>query len=156
VKNFKEALTNLLKEYGIIKKSEEQMISYEVVYEPDTKDAQNQWMSKETLEKACENFNENLKRGVVKSNLFHVKETDLFTIEDTWIQKEFDVVVDGTDQPIKAGTWIAKLQFNDPGLWQLKKSGVLGGVSLGGRGYVNEETGEITDLTFDDPNEENE
>src|SRR5690606_39374675 len=137
-------------EYGIIKKSEEQMISYEVVYEPDTKDAQNQWMSKETLEKACEIFNENLKRGVVKSNLFHVKETDLFTIEDTWIQKEFDVVVDGTDQPMKAGTWIAKLQFNDPGLWQFKKSGVLGGVFWGGWGCLMEETGAITDLHFND------
>lgn len=155
MKNFKEALTNLLKEYGIIQKSDDElMISYEVVYEPDTKDAQNQWMSPETLEKACENFNTNLAAGVVKSNLFHVKETDGFTIVDTWIQKEFDVIVKGTDQPIKAGTWVAKLQFNDPELWELKKSGVLGGVSLGGMGYVNPETGEITDLTFDNPEDD--
>lgn len=152
MKSFKESLVNLMKEYGIIKK--EEMISYEVIYEPDTKDAQGEWMSKDTLEKACENFNTNLKQGVVKSNLFHLKETKAFTIVDSWIQKEFDVVVDGTDQPIKAGTWIAKLQFNDPALWELKKSGVIGGVSLGGRGYVNPETGEITELTFDTPEDE--
>lgn len=146
--SFREALKNLLKEYGLIKEKEE-MVSYEVVYEPNTLDAHNQWMSEEEVEKACENFNKNLKAGVVKSNLLHVKDTEDFTIESTWIHKELDVVVDGTGQPIKAGTWIAKLRFHNEDLWALKKAGVLGGVSFGGKGYVNEETGEITNLTFD-------
>lgn len=146
--SFREALKNLLKEYGLIKEKEE-MVSYEVVYEPNTLDAHNQWMSEEEVEKACENFNKNLEAGVVKSNLLHVKDTEDFTIESTWIHKELDVVVDGTGQPIKAGTWIAKLKFHNEDLWALKKAGVLGGVSFGGKGYVNEETGEITNLTFD-------
>lgn|SRR5690554_6106809 len=146
--SFREALKNLLKEYGLIKEKEE-MVSYEVVYEPNTLDAHNQWMSEEEIEKACENFNKNLRAGVVKSNLLHVKDTEDFTIESTWIHKEIDVVVDGTGQPIKAGTWIAKLKFHNEDLWELKKAGVLGGVSFGGKGYVNEETGEITNLTFD-------
>lgn len=147
---FKEALKNLLKDYGIIKPKEE-MVSYEVVYEPDVRDAHNEWASKETLEKACENFNKNLQEGVVKSNLCHAIETDGFSIVDTWIHKEFDVTVDGTGEAIKAGTWIAKLQFNDPDLWEAKKAGIFGGVSIGGRGYINKETGEITDITFDVP-----
>ena len=147
---FKAKLMALLKEFGIIKDTapKEEMISYEVVYEPNTQDAHGQWMSEATLEKGCEDFNHYLKEGVVKSNLFHMQDTESFTIVDTWIQKELDVVVEGTDQPIKAGSWIAKLKYNDESLWQLKKAGIVGGVSIGCKGTVNEETGEITELNF--------
>lgn len=127
----------------------EEMISYEIVYEPDTKDAHNNWMSKDTIQRACENFNVNLKEGVVKSNLFHLENTELFTIEDTWIQKELDVIVAGTNEPIKAGSWVAKIKYNDEALWQLKKAGVIQGVSIGARGVINETSGEITCVTFD-------
>lgn len=125
------------------------MISYEVVYEPDTLDAHGEWMSQETVIDACENFNLNLKKGNVSPNLFHLQNTDAFTIEDTWIQKEFDVIVADSQEVIKAGTWVAKLQYNDESLWELKKAGVIGGVSIGATGKVNEETGEITDVSFD-------
>ena len=127
----------------------EEMVSYEVVYEPNVKDAHDQWMSEKTIQKACENFNKNLAAGVVQPNLFHLKDTDMFTIEDTWVQKELDVVVEATGEVIKAGTWVAKVKYNDPTLWELKKSGVIGGVSIGGRGVINSETGEITNVTFD-------
>jgi hypothetical protein len=132
----------------VIKTSEE-MVSYEVVYEPFIKDAHGQWMSDTTLQKACENFNENLKKGVVQPNLFHLENTKAFTIEDSWIQKELDVVVEATGEKIKAGTWICKLKYHDNDLWTLKKAGVVGGVSIGARGNVNHETGEITNVTFD-------
>ena len=127
----------------------EEMVSYEVVYEPNVKDAHGEWMSEKTIQKACENFNKNLEKGVVQPNLFHLKDTDLFTIEDTWVQKELDVVVEATGEVIKAGTWVAKVKYNDPTLWELKKSGVIGGVSIGCSGVVNSETGEITNVTFD-------
>lgn len=147
--SFIEDFKNLLKSYNIIKSDKkEEMISYEVIYEPDTLDSHNQWMSKDTIEKACEDFNKHLKEGIVKSNLFHVADTDTFTVEDTWVHRELDVVVTETDQPIKAGTWIAKVKYNDPELWELKKAGVIGGVSIGAKGFVNEETGEITELSF--------
>lgn len=127
----------------------EEMVSYEVVYEPNVKDAHGEWMSEKTIQKAMENFNKNLEKGVVQPNLFHLKDTDLFTIEDTWIQKELDVVVEATGEVIKAGTWVAKVKYHDPVLWELKKSGVIGGVSIGGRGIINAETGEITNVSFD-------
>ncbi len=127
----------------------EEMVSYEVVYEPNTKDAHGQWMSAETLAKACENFNANLESGVVQPNLFHLENTDLFSIEKTWIQEEIDVVVEATGEKIKAGTWIAKLQYKSPDLWELKKAGVVGGVSIGCTGVVDQETGEITDVSFE-------
>lgn len=134
-----------------VKKSaqQEQMIAIEVVYEPDTPDLHNQWMSVDTLKAACSNFNSNLESGFVKSNLFHAAETELFTITKTWIQPELDVVVEGSNQPVKAGSWLAEIQYHDPVLWEMKKAGELGGVSLGGVGMLNEETGEITELRFD-------
>ena len=128
---------------------DEEMVSYEVIYEPFTKDAHGEWMSDKTIEKAMENFNKNLEKGVVQPNLFHLKNTEAFTIESTWIQKELDVKVIQTDEIIKAGTWVAKLKYNDAELWKLKKSGVVGGVSISGMGTVNQTTGEITNVKFD-------
>ena len=128
---------------------DEEMVSYEVIYEPFTKDAHGEWMSDKTIEKAMENFNKNLEKGVVQPNLFHLKDTEAFTIESTWIQKELDVKVIQTDEIIKAGTWVAKIRYNDADLWQLKKSGVVGGVSISGMGTVNQTTGEITNVKFD-------
>ena len=127
----------------------EEMVSYEVVYEPLIKDAHGEWMSEATIEKACENFNQNLEKGVVTANLFHLEQTDAFTIESTWVQKELDVKVIQTDEVIKAGTWIAKVKYHSEDLWNLKKSGVIGGVSIGGKGRINQKTGEITNVTFD-------
>ena len=128
---------------------DEEMVSYEVIYEPFTKDAHGEWMSDKTIEKAMENFNKNLEKGIVQPNLFHLKNTEAFTIESTWIQKELDVKVIQTDEIIKAGTWVAKLKYNDADLWQLKKSGVVGGVSIGAVGTINQTTGEITNVKFD-------
>lgn len=130
---------------------DEEMVSYEVIYEPFVKDAHGEWMSDKTIEKACENFNKNLESGVVKANLFHLKETEAFTIESSWIQKELDVQVVQTGELIKAGTWVAKIKYNDPMLWQLKKSGVVSGVSIGAKGRIDQETGEITNVSFDTP-----
>ena len=128
---------------------DEEMVSYEVIYEPFTKDAHGEWMSDVTIQKACDNFNKNLEKGIVQPNLFHLKDTEAFTIESTWIQKELDVKVIQTDEIIKAGTWVAKLKYNDADLWQLKKSGVVGGVSIGAVGTINQTTGEITNVKFD-------
>ena len=128
---------------------DEEMVSYEVIYEPFTKDAHGEWMSDKTIEKAMENFNKNLQAGVVQPNLFHLKDTEAFTIESTWIQKELDVQVVQTGEVIKAGTWVAKIKYNDADLWQLKKAGIVGGVSIGASGVINQETGEITNVKFD-------
>lgn len=133
----------------VVEELDEEMVSYEVVYEPLVKDAHGEWMSEETIAEACENFNQNLEKGVVNSNLFHVESTDAFTIESTWVQKELDVKVIQTGEVIKAGTWVAKIKYNSEDLWNLKKAGVIGGVSIGGKGKINQKTGEITNVTFD-------
>ena len=156
-KSFSDALVELIVKYFGAPSSEqepetlqkEQMVSYEVVYEPNTLDAHGQWMSEETLALACENFNKNLQDGIVQPNLFHTQNTELFSIADSWIQKELDVVVEATGESIKAGTWVCKLQYHSTELWDLKKAGIVGGVSIGCKGHVNHDTGEITNVTFD-------
>lgn len=143
--------TEIQKEASVVsvqKDADEQMISYEVIYEPDAKDAHGEWMSAETIAKAKISFDKAHEAGIVKENLFHMIETDSFTIEKTWIQEEIDVVVIGTEQVIKAGTWVAKVKYNDPVLWDLKKSNVVGGLSIQCSGAINKETGEIRDVDF--------
>lgn len=144
----KTAIQKNAKPVSVVKDAGEQMISYEVIYEPNTRDAHGEWMSPETIVKGKESFDAARAAGLVKENLFHIVETDAFTIEKTWIQEEFDVVVIGSEQIIKAGTWVAKVKYNDPELWLLKKANAVGGLSIQCSGYTDKETGEITGLDF--------
>jgi hypothetical protein len=152
IKEFSELLEKAI---GISKSEQptpiikaEEMISYEVVYEPNVKDAHGEWMSVDTVQKACDNFNENLAAGIVQPNLFHMKNTEAFSIEKSWIVPELDMIVEATGEKVKAGTWVAKVQYKGDDLWTLKKEGIIGGVSIGAKGVVNKDTGEITDLSF--------
>ena len=126
---------------------EEEMISYEIIYEPDTPDAHGQWMSKETLAKAHEDFKKSYELGAVTENLYHLYDTTSWKIVDHWIQPEFDVIVAATGEVIKAGSWVAKVQYT-PETWALKKAGLVGGLSLQCGGILNEETNELYDLDF--------
>lgn len=127
----------------------DEKISYEIIYEPDTPDAHGQWMSKETLVKAQAEFKKAQELGAVTENLYHLFDTNVFTIVDHWIQPEFDVNVSETGEFIKAGSWVAKVQYNTDEVWELKKAEIVGGLSLQCGGMLNEETGELYDLNFD-------
>lgn len=149
-----EAVNSAIQEVKVLKsitKSEmplEEMVSYEIIYEPDTPDFHGDWMTKDTLVKAHANYEAAQQAGAVTGNLFHLYDTTLFTIESTWIQKEFDVLVQATGELIKAGSWVAKVKYHDKGLWDLKKAGVVGGLSIQCSAMHNEKTLELTDLNF--------
>lgn len=113
---------------------EEQMIAIEMIYEPNVPDAHGQYMSEDTVRKACESFNKNLLTGNVKPNLFHIAETDKFTILKTWIN-EVECTIG--DYLIPEGAWLGSTQFHDEDLWKAKKQGEIGGVSIGGIGIVH-------------------
>ena len=117
---------------------EEEKIAIEVIYEPWVEDAHGEWMSEDTVRKACENFNENLANGIVKPNKYHLVETEEFSILKTWIQ-EVDCFIG--DQLVKEGTWVGKFKYESDSLWEMKKSRKLSGVSIGALGKVgtNEE-----------------
>ena len=94
-----------------------------VVLVPDEVDAHGDTYDKETVRKACENFNE----SNAKSNLFHLVETDLFTVIESYIapvDMNFDTEI------VKAGTWLVKLQFSDA-LFEGVLNGLYSGVSIG-------------------------
>lgn len=123
----------------------EEQKAIEVVYKPDCKDAHEEWMSASTIEKGEASFRNN----EVSSNLFHLVETDRFSITKSWLlDKDTDFQVDTNTKTLSKGTWLAEVHYSDNALWELKKSNELGGLSLGGYGDVNKETGEITNLCF--------
>lgn len=120
--------------------NEELKQSVEIIYLPNTPDAHGQFATQETLREACKNFNENLEKGSISPNLYHSKDendiaksTEDFSIMKTWIN-EVDSVIGDTAVP--AGAWLASLQWSNDKSWELRKSGVLAGVSFGGRGKV--------------------
>lgn len=121
---------------------EELKQSIEVVYSPYKLDAHGQWMRPETIRKACENFNENLEKGNIKPNLYHSRDdegnvipTEAFEVIKSWVN-EVDCTVG--DQFVPEGTWITKLQWKDDKAWNLRKAGVLQGVSIGCMGTVKQ------------------
>ncbi|MCV3281552.1 XkdF-like putative serine protease domain-containing protein [Aeromonas caviae] len=139
IRNFKELILKSAKQ----ETEEEERISVEVVYEPDTKDAHGQWMSKATVSAACKDFNDNLHK--ISPNLYHISNTNKFEILKSWIN-EIDMV-SPTGQEVKEGTWLVKLRYS-PELWRMKKAGKLQGVSIGCRGVVDQQTGEISQVSF--------
>lgn len=140
IKNFKQIVLKAIKQ-----EKQEERISVEVVYVPgdQERDAHGQWMSAQTVQAACEDFNNNL--STISANLYHLSNTDKFEIIKSWIN-EVDMV-SVTGQEVKEGTWLVKLRYS-PELWKMKKAGKLQGVSIGCRGVVDQQTGEITDVSF--------
>ena len=117
----------------IIKAIDEvQQIALDVIAEPNKLDAHDEWYSIETVAKACENFNINLKSGNVTPNLYHAfEESEKLQIIKTFIQP-----VDCTigDREVCEGTWISVMKYLDKSLWDMKVSGDLCGVSIGAMG----------------------
>ncbi|QQM77710.1 hypothetical protein JJJ22_15585 [Aeromonas caviae] len=81
----------------------------------------------------------------VSPNLFHLSNTNKFEIIKSWIN-EIDLV-SPTGQEVKEGTWLVKLRYS-PELWEMKKAGKIQGVSIGCRGVVDQQTGEISQVSF--------
>lgn len=118
--------------------NDEQMIATDVVYAPYELDAHGEWMSEDTIKKACDSFNTQWDAGTIKMNLFHLKNTDDIKLIKSYI---LDEDTQYGDQTITKGTWVAEYQFLDENLWKLKKAGVIGGLSLcGGCHRIKPET----------------
>lgn len=95
-----------------------------LVLSPDEVDLHGDIYSSDEIRKACHNFNQ----FCMKANLLHLIETDTFSIIESYIS-QVDMVL-GT-QLIKAGSWLAVLQFHDDDIWEDVKSGDFTGVSVG-------------------------
>jgi hypothetical protein len=140
----KRFMTKASKTLPLIKATDdEQMLAIEVVYEPFVPDAHGQWMSDVTVRKACEDFNQKLSEGKIKSNLFHIYETDSFEIVKSWIN-EVECTIG--EERIPEGTWLCSVQYKSAELWEMLKSGEIGGVSICANGTVEiKETQDVED-----------
>ena len=112
-----------------------------LVYEPFVLDAHGEFVSHETLVKACDDFNDcYFNKGIAVSNLFHTKDengiaeaTDSFEVIKTFIVP-VDSVIGETE--VSEGSWLAIIKFNNDVLWQLFLDGEVSGLSMGAQGKV--------------------
>lgn len=91
---------------------------------PDEVDLHGDTTSVEEVRKACHNFNQYCR----KANLFHLVQTDSFSIVESYIAP-VDFVLN--DKVVKAGTWLTNLQVHSDDVWELVKSGEICAVSIG-------------------------
>ena len=95
-----------------------------IVMVPDEVDLHGDITSCKEVQKACHNFNTYCRQA----NLFHLVQTDTFSIVESYISP-VDFVLN--DKIVKAGTWLTNLQIHSEELWDLIKSGDINGVSIG-------------------------
>ena len=91
---------------------------------PDSTDLHGDNTSTTEVMKACHNFNS----FSMKANLFHLVETDTFSIVESYIAPTEFIL---GEKVVKAGTWLVNLQVHDSTVWELIKSGQINGVSIG-------------------------
>lgn len=82
------------------------------------------------IRKMVDNFNINLEKGNIKSNIDHTEETDKFSVLKAWVN-ECDCYIGESFVP--EGQPIVKTKFHDKELWEQRKSGELMGVSIGAK-----------------------
>jgi hypothetical protein len=102
-----------------------------LVLAPDEVDLHGDIYDATEVRKACHNFFIHCR----KANLLHLFETDTFSVVENYISP---VDLQMNDVVIKAGSWLAVLQFNDDAIWEGVKAGDYTGVSIGATATVEE------------------
>ena len=96
-----------------------------LVLSPDEVDLHGDIYGTVEVRKACHNFNIHCR----KANLLHLFDTNAFSIVESYTSP---VEMKMGETIIKAGSWLAVLQFNDDSIWEGVKNGDYTGVSIGG------------------------
>jgi len=95
-----------------------------LVLSPEEVDLQGDIYNEEEVRKACHSFQTHCR----KANLFHMSETDLASIVESYIAPtEFYL----GDTLVRKGSWLQVWQVQDDEVWELIKSGDINGVSIG-------------------------
>ena len=109
---------------------EEEMIAVEPLYcLADEADAHKEGMTQETIRKMVDNFNTNIDN--ISGNISHVAMTDGFAPIKAWVN-ECECMIG--DEYVPEGQPIVKVKFFNEVLWEARKAGELGGVSIGAKG----------------------
>jgi len=136
---------NEIEEYTALDSQEEERRCLQIIMEPYKRDAHNNWYTTETIQKGRESYEKNKEN--IPANLFHLVDTTSFEVEETFLLEE-DTYYEAIDETLVKGTWMAWTHYTDDEVWELKKSGEIGGLSPSCLGSVDKETGEITNLAF--------
>jgi hypothetical protein len=91
--------------------------------------------------KMVDNFNEALADGFVQANYFHEEMTEDFNILKAWVT-ECDCVIG--EEFVPEGSPLVKVQYVSKDAWEDRKSGKLGGYSIGAKATVIEVEDEYT------------
>mgnify|MGYP003560811473 CR=1 FL=1 len=102
-----------------------------IVRVPNEPDLHGDTTSAEEIQKGRHNFNKFCRQP----NLFHISKTNMFEFAESYIAP-VDMTIG--EEVIKAGTWLANVQFNDDDLWQAVKDGEVSGLSIGALAAVEE------------------
>jgi hypothetical protein len=106
-------------------KSKDERIVCGIVYEPDTEDAQGDSASAEEIEKAANEFMENIQKFKVN----HKGKSAKIKVLQSYIAPQ-DLEIGG--QSIKKGSWVLSVRILDDDIWEEVKSGELTGFSMAG------------------------
>lgn len=110
----------------IFKQDEDKRLITSIVYEPDVKDTQGDYMTAEDIEKAAHDFMTTYGEG---ADIQHDDKKANVDIVESWVAKT-DTTIGG--QFIKKGTWVATAKVNDDEIWDAVKKGRITGFSMGG------------------------
>jgi len=110
---------------------EEQMIAIEPLYcKFDDVDADNEYMSLETIYKMVESMNNAINEGKLESHYPHGQKVKYFSIQKAWVN-EVDCYIGEKFCPF--GIPLAKVKFHDKDFWKRRKEGKILGLSIGAR-----------------------
>lgn len=120
------------KQFKIIKRDDEKRLVYGIVYEPETKDTDNEEASAEEIEKACHEFM--IDYAKVKGSHLDMMHEDALSLKDAVIVECFIQPIDMTlgQQLIYKGSWMLVTKIYNDELWEGIKDGIINGYSMGG------------------------
>lgn len=159
-----KVLGKLLKHFGRTKKEtplsvitkfdNDEMIEVSQLYcAPNVTDTDNDFMDLEQITKMVSSLNEAIQTNIIKANYDHEKDedgvftsTEDFTFIKAWVA-ECDCTIG--DDFVAEGTPLLKTQYNNPDVWNERKSGEYTGWSIGAC-YASTEEVELVEKSAKD------
>lgn len=124
-----------LLECRILKADNDRHVITSVVYEPMKKDAHDNFMTADQIEKAAHWF---LKNGNKVDFQHDFNQAEGCAIVESYIAPD-DMEIGG--EPVAKGTWVASIEVQNDDIWDKVQKGEITGFSMGGIGkYAEEET----------------
>lgn len=118
--------TNMEKTLSRVQKDDKKKIVYGVVYAPDEVDTQDEFATKEEIEKAAWEFMKDLRNQNVDT--MHNFEKAGAYVAESWLIKGRDSLFPEE----KEGTWCVGIKIEDDTLWKSLEAGEFEGLSMAG------------------------